>query len=58
MYRDLVLWERLSEDVHSHILSGAVLDIDVPSGDGLLNEMKMYVNMFGASMIVVVCGEA
>ena len=58
MYHDLVLRERLSEDVCSHILSGAVFDIDVPSGDGLSNEMKTYVNMFGASMIVVVCGEA
>ena len=58
MYRDLVLRERLSEDVRSHILSGAVLDVDVPSGDGLTNKMKAYIDMFSTGMVIVVCGKA
>ena len=58
MYRSLVLWERFSEDVHSHILSGAVLDVDVPSVYGLTNKMKADVNMLSASMVVIISSEA
>jgi hypothetical protein len=57
MYHDLMFWEHFSEDVCHHILSGAKLDIDVPIRDCLMNEMEANVNMFGMSMIVVVCGK-
>jgi hypothetical protein len=57
MYRDLVFWERFGEDVRHHILSGAVLDVNVSIGNGLMNKVKVYVDMFGTSVIVVVCSE-
>ena len=57
VYRSLVLWECFSEDVRSHILSGAVLDVDVPSVYGLTNKMKADVNMLSASMVVIISSE-
>jgi hypothetical protein len=47
MYRDLVLREHLSEDVCGHILSWAELDVDVPVGYGLTDEMISYIDVFG-----------
>ena len=54
MYCDLVSRERLSEDVRRHILSWAILDLRVPIGYGLMNKMKVYVDMFSTSMVVVI----
>ena len=57
MYRDLVSRERFSEDVRCHVLSWAIRDLCVPIGYGLTNKMKVYVDMFSMSMVVVVCSE-
>ena len=57
MYCNLVSWECLSEDVRHHILSWAIHDLHVPIGYGLTNKMKVYVDMFSMSMVVVVCSE-
>ena len=51
---DLVFGERFHEDVCGHILHGAIDDVDCPVHDGLLNEVKSYVDVLGASMIVVI----
>jgi hypothetical protein len=52
--RDFELREHFSEDVCSHIVCRAILDFDVLVGNGLLNEMISYVDVFGPRMIVVV----
>jgi hypothetical protein len=52
---NLELWECLSEDVCSHIFCGAILDVDVPVGDGLSNKMKLNVDVLCVCMIVVIC---
>jgi hypothetical protein len=38
---------------HSHISHGAIFNFDSPVCDGLANEMIMYVDMFGAHVVVV-----
>ena len=38
--RDLVLRERLREDVRGHVFSGAILHVDVPVGNGLTNKVR------------------
>ena len=58
MQRNLVPRECLSEDVRGHVLSWAILDVDVPIQYGLMNKMKPNINVFGSSVIVVVCGES
>ena len=55
--RDLVFGERFREDVRGHILRGAIDDVDCPVHDGLSNEVELYVDVLGASMIVVICCE-
>ena len=57
MQRDFKFRERLREDVRGHSLCGAVFDVDLPVRYGLANEVETYVNMFCASVIVVVCCE-
>ena len=57
MYCDLVSQECLSEDVCHHILSWAIHDLHVSIGYGLTNKMKVYVDMFSLSMVVVVHSE-
>ena len=51
---DLVFGARFCEDVHGHILRGAIDDVDCPVHDGLSNEVESYVDVLGASMIVVI----
>jgi hypothetical protein len=52
--RDLELRERLREDIRGHIFSGTVLDVDSLVVDGLADEMKSYVDVLRASVVVVV----
>jgi hypothetical protein len=54
----LKLRERLRENVHGHVFSGAVFDVDLIVGNGLSNEVKSNVDVFGAHMVVVVGGES
>ena len=42
--------KRLGENITNHIFGWAVFDNDVASGNGLTNEMKVNINVFGASM--------
>ena len=58
MNRDLVLQERLREDVRGHVFSGAILHVDVPVGNGLTNKMESYVDMLHACVVIVIGGEA
>lgn len=54
---DLIFQERFGEDVRCHVLSRAELDVDMPIGNGLTYKMKANVDMFGMSMVIVVCSE-
>ena len=55
--RDFEFRERLREDVCSHSLHGAVFDIDLPVRYGLSNEVKTYVDVFRASVIIIISRE-
>lgn len=57
MQRNLVLRKRLGEDVRGHIFSGAVLDVNVPVGSRLSNKMVADIDVFGASVIIVLGGQ-
>ncbi|SRR6266702_937807 len=57
MQRDLELREQLHEDVCSHVIGGAVLDVDSLVSDSLANEVESYVNVLGPCVIVIFCGE-
>ena len=54
MQRNFKFRERLREDVRGHSLRGAVFNVDLPVRYGLANEVETYVDMFCASVIVVV----
>ena len=54
MASHLPLWQGLGKDVSSHIVHGAVRDVDGTAGNDLANEMISDVNVFSVGMIVIV----
>ena len=56
--RDLVLRERLHEDVRGHVFSGAILHVNVPVGNGLTNKVESDVDVFRACVVIVIGGKA
>ena len=55
MHRDLVLWERLCEDVHGHVLRRAIIDLDVVVVYSLSYVVVVNSDVFGPRVIIVVC---
>jgi len=49
--------ERLGENVGDHIFGRTVFDYDVTLGDGLMNEVKVNIDVFHSSMELGVLGE-
>ena len=47
--------QHFGKDVSCHVLEGAVHDVDGTAGNNLSNEMVSNINVFGSSVIVVVC---
>ena len=57
MYHYFELQECLCEDVRGHFFCGAVFHFDVPILDCLVDKVKVYVDVFRVSVVIVVCGK-
>ena len=44
----------LGKDIGSHVVCGAVCDVDGAAGNNLVNEMISDVNVFSVGMIVII----
>ena len=57
VYRDLVLRERLREDVHGHIFCWTIDEFDVFVGNRLADKMKSNIDVFSARMVIIIGSE-
>ena len=57
MLRDLPARKHLCENVHGHVVGGAVLQLNESTLYHIANEMVADVNVFRACMIVIVLSE-
>ena len=54
---DLSRWEGFHECVSNHVIGRAVNKLNRAIFDDVFNEVKVDVNVFGASMVLVIFGE-
>jgi hypothetical protein len=54
---DLVFQECFCEDVCSHLVGQAVLDVNVAICYGLMDKVELNVDVFGTSIIIIICGK-
>ena len=53
MLCDLPAWEHFCEDVHSHVVGGAIGQRDFSALGHVTDEVVSYVDVFGARVVVV-----
>ena len=54
MDRDLMFWERFHEDVCSHFVSWAILDVNTFVCNSLTDVVEAYVDMLRSCMVIIV----